>query len=85
MSEALESVQAFVEESTELLERFEQGLLELEQSPEDPQVYQLVFEAGLSTAEKITDVPGRGVGMDVVCRNLESLGGSVSIQSQPGQ
>jgi two-component system, chemotaxis family, sensor kinase CheA len=50
----------------------------------DEEVYQLIFEAGLSTAETVTDVSGRGVGMDVVRRNIREMGGSVEIQSARG-
>jgi two-component system chemotaxis sensor kinase CheA len=50
----------------------------------DQDVYQLIFEAGFSTAEKITDVSGRGVGMDVVRRNIREMGGSVEIDSSAG-
>jgi two-component system chemotaxis sensor kinase CheA len=45
---------------------------------------ELVFQPGLTTAERVTDVSGRGVGMDAVRATLESLGGTVSIDSQPG-
>lgn len=45
----------------------------------------LIFEAGFSTAEKVTDVSGRGVGMDVVRRNIQALGGRVEIDSVLGQ
>jgi len=48
----------------------------------DPEVWGLIFEAGFSTAEVVTDVSGRGVGMDVVKRNIQALGGSVEIHSQ---
>ncbi|MDT7041895.1 chemotaxis protein CheA [Candidatus Nitronereus thalassa] len=51
----------------------------------DDQVWQLIFRPGFSTAEKITDVSGRGVGMDVVKRNIEALGGAVTIQTQEGK
>jgi two-component system, chemotaxis family, sensor kinase CheA len=47
----------------------------------DGEIYRLVFHAGLSTAEKITDVSGRGVGMDVVRKNIESLRGRIDIES----
>lgn len=47
----------------------------------DQEVWQLIFEAGFSTAEQITDVSGRGVGMDVVRRNIQALGGRVEIES----
>jgi two-component system chemotaxis sensor kinase CheA len=50
----------------------------------DQEVWQLIFAAGFSTAEVITDVSGRGVGMDVVKRNIQALGGSVEIDSAPG-
>jgi two-component system chemotaxis sensor kinase CheA len=46
---------------------------------------QVVFEPGLSTAEKVTELSGRGVGMDVVRRNVEALRGSVAIESEPGR
>jgi two-component system chemotaxis sensor kinase CheA len=50
----------------------------------DEQVFALIFLPGFSTAEQVSEVSGRGVGMDVVKRNLETLGGSVAIQSEPG-
>jgi two-component system chemotaxis sensor kinase CheA len=51
----------------------------------DVEVWQLVFEAGFSTAEKVTDVSGRGVGMDVVRRNIQALGGTVDLSSTRGR
>ena len=51
----------------------------------DQEVWQLIFAPGFSTAEAVTDVSGRGVGMDVVKRNIESLGGRVEIESSQGQ
>lgn len=48
------------------------------------EVWQLIFHPGLSTAEKVTDLSGRGVGMDVVKKNIVSLGGSVDIASEVG-
>jgi two-component system chemotaxis sensor kinase CheA len=50
----------------------------------DREVWQLVFDAGFSTAETVTEVSGRGVGMDVVRRNIQSLGGTVELASSPG-
>ncbi len=50
----------------------------------DQEVFHLIFEAGFSTAEQITDVSGRGVGMDVVRRNIQSMGGRVEIDSMLG-
>ncbi|HTS78056.1 MAG TPA: chemotaxis protein CheW [Bryobacteraceae bacterium] len=49
------------------------------------EVYALLFQPGFSTAEKITNLSGRGVGMDVVKRNIERIGGSVDIQSEVGR
>jgi two-component system, chemotaxis family, sensor kinase CheA len=51
----------------------------------DAEVYQMVFLPGLSTAKAVTDVSGRGVGMDVVKRNIEALRGTVEIRSEKGQ
>lgn len=51
----------------------------------DAQVYDLLFASGFSTAEQVTDVSGRGVGLDVVRTKIESLGGSVSVQSEEGK
>jgi two-component system chemotaxis sensor kinase CheA len=48
------------------------------------QIYQFIFKAGFSTAEKVTNVSGRGVGMDVVRTNIEKIGGHVELQSEPG-
>lgn len=45
----------------------------------------LIFAPGFSTAEKVTDVSGRGVGMDVVRKNIESIGGTTSVESTPGK
>ncbi|HET6319284.1 MAG TPA: chemotaxis protein CheW, partial [Chloroflexota bacterium] len=50
----------------------------------DPEVWALIFEPGFSTAEIVTDVSGRGVGMDVVKKNITALGGSVEIDSADG-
>lgn len=61
------------------------GLIAANAELTDEQIYQLIFLPGLSTAEKLTDVSGRGVGMDVVKRNIEALNGQISIHSQPGK
>ena len=64
-----------------------QGLISREQARgmSDHQVTQLIFLPGLSTAERVTDISGRGVGMDVVKTNIERIGGSVTITSQVGR
>jgi two-component system chemotaxis sensor kinase CheA len=61
----------------------EQGIPVNDQMP-DADVWQLIFAPGFSTAEVVTDVSGRGVGMDVVKRNISSLGGTVEIESSEG-
>ncbi|MRR37167.1 chemotaxis protein CheA, partial [bacterium] len=50
----------------------------------DEEVWQLIFAPGFSTAETVTDISGRGVGMDVVLRNVQALSGRVQISSEPG-
>ena len=51
----------------------------------DREIFQLIFHPGLSTAEKVTDLSGRGVGMDVVRRNINQLGGDIVIDSTQGE
>ncbi|MGG3019598.1 chemotaxis protein CheA [Geobacillus stearothermophilus] len=51
----------------------------------DEQVYELIFAPGFSTADHISDISGRGVGLDVVKSTIESLGGTVAVDSRPGQ
>jgi two-component system chemotaxis sensor kinase CheA len=63
----------------------QQGLIASAEGLTDKDVYDLIFAPGFSTADKITDVSGRGVGMDVVRRNIEALRGRVEIQSRPGE
>ncbi|MFC3122668.1 chemotaxis protein CheA [Agaribacter flavus] len=60
------------------------GLVQSDDIP-DSEVWPLIFEPGFSTAEAVTDVSGRGVGMDVVRRNIESIGGAVEIESHAGE
>jgi len=61
----------------------QQGLPVSDTMP-DAEVWQLIFAPGFSTAEVVTDVSGRGVGMDVVKRNIAAMGGTVDIRSVPG-
>lgn len=51
----------------------------------DQEIYQLIFEPGFSTAEAVTNLSGRGVGMDVVKRNITALRGTVELHSRPGE
>ncbi|KAF1716103.1 chemotaxis protein CheA [Pseudoxanthomonas wuyuanensis] len=53
-------------------------------NPSDAQVWDLIFQPGFSTAEAVTDLSGRGVGMDVVRRNIQALGGEVQLESAFG-
>lgn len=62
-----------------------QGLFKPEEQPSDRELFNLIMSAGFSTAEKVTDLSGRGVGLDVVKRNIEKLRGKIEIESQPGQ
>jgi two-component system, chemotaxis family, sensor kinase CheA len=63
----------------------ERGLITPEQELTDEQIDNLIFTAGFSTAEHISDVSGRGVGMDIVRQNIKDLGGHVQIFSRTGQ
>lgn len=62
----------------------ERGLISSEESLSPEQVHELIFMPGFSTAEEVSDVSGRGVGMDVVRKNIHSLGGSVDVSSGVG-
>ena len=62
----------------------EKGLIIEGEEVPDEKIYNMIFQAGFSTAEQVTDVSGRGVGMDVVRRNIRDLGGNVSIMSNDG-
>jgi two-component system, chemotaxis family, sensor kinase CheA len=62
-----------------------QGLVAPGDTLTPAEIHQLIFRPGFSTAEKVTEISGRGVGMDVVRRNIDSLRGRVDIQSTPGQ
>ncbi len=68
-----------------LAKAIKQGLIAEHEKLSDDQIWPLIFKPGFSTAEKVTDVSGRGVGMDVVKRNIEGLGGAVSIKTALGK
>lgn len=61
-----------------------QGFPVSDATPDD-ELWQLIFAPGFSTADKVTDISGRGVGMDVVRRNIQSMGGHVQLSSRKGQ
>lgn len=63
----------------------ERGLMDADSDLSDHEVLQFILEAGFSTAEKVTQISGRGVGMDVVHSEVKQLGGSTSIESSLGQ
>ncbi len=67
-----------------LAKAIERGLVEPGHNLSDAEVYALVFEPGFSTAEKVSNLSGRGVGMDVVQRNIAALRGTVSMTSEEG-
>lgn len=62
-----------------------QGLVQDASTLTDKEIYNLIFMPGFSTAEKVTNVSGRGVGMDVVKKSIDALRGSVEIESTPGK
>jgi two-component system chemotaxis sensor kinase CheA len=61
------------------------GLAQHGQSYEEQEIFNLIFEPGFSTADSVTSLSGRGVGMDVVKRNITTLRGSVEVDSTPGK
>jgi two-component system chemotaxis sensor kinase CheA len=63
----------------------ERGLLGPEEERADADLFRLIFEPGFSTAERVTELSGRGVGMDVVKRNVEALRGTILVDTAPGQ
>lgn len=68
-----------------LAKAVERGLLDPGQTLSDHEVWQLIFLPGFSTAEAVTDISGRGVGMDVVKRNIEALRGTIQLSSESGR
>ena len=63
----------------------EKGLISADKPLAESEIFSLILAPGFSTAKKITDVSGRGVGMDVVRRNVDALRGRIEISSQPGR
>lgn len=64
-----------------LKKAIENGVVDEKAKLSDKDIYKLIFEAGLSTAKEVSDISGRGVGMDVVKRNIEDLRGSIDVDS----
>ncbi len=63
----------------------QRGLVGAEEELSEAQIHRLIFRPGFSTADQVSDVSGRGVGMDVVRRNIKDLGGTVDVQSEQGK
>lgn len=63
----------------------DRGIVEEDEELSPDRINNLIFQAGFSTAETVSDVSGRGVGMDVVRRNINDLGGNVFLESEPGK
>ncbi len=68
-----------------ILDKASENNIHIEENMTDNQIWNLIFAPGFSTAASVTDVSGRGVGMDVVKRNIESIGGRVNIESSEGE
>ena len=68
-----------------LAKAIERGLVDAEAHLSDREVFDLIFAPGLSTADQVTNLSGRGVGMDVVRRNLQALRGTINVDSQSGR
>ena len=68
-----------------LAKAIDRGLVKANANLTESEIFSLILQPGFSTAERVTDLSGRGVGMDVVGRNIENLRGKIEIQSLPGQ
>ena len=68
-----------------LAKAIEKNIVSETQMISDEEIYRLIFEAGFSTAEQVTSISGRGVGMDVVKKNIEALRGTVDVESKVGE
>ena len=63
----------------------DKGLVEANSDLSESQVFDLIFEPGFSTAKELSDISGRGVGMDVVKKNIQALGGRIQVESEQGK
>jgi len=76
---------AGIDSAVILKKAIEKDMVSPEANLSDEEIYNLIFMPGFSTAETVTNVSGRGVGMDVVRKNIQGLGGRISISSTPGK
>ena len=74
-----------IDASRVLKKALDKGIVSPDADLSESDVFLLIFAPGFSTAEQVTALSGRGVGMDVVKRNIESLGGRIEISSRLGQ
>ena len=72
---------AGIKKDVVLKKAIDNGVVDAQSKLTDKQIYKLIFEAGLSTAQEVSDISGRGVGMDVVRKNIEALRGSIEVDS----
>lgn len=68
-----------------LAKAIEKGLVSSDENLPDEKIYDLIFHPGFSTAGQVSDISGRGVGMDVVRKNIKELGGNVDVTTEPGK
>jgi len=76
---------AGIDRQAVLAKAIEKGIIGSEAMLTDSQVFDLIFEPGFSTAKEVSDISGRGVGMDVVKKNIHSLGGRIQVDSFPSK
>ncbi len=76
---------AGLDEDRILKKAIDKGLVKPTETLEPSQIHDLIFEPGFSTADAVTDISGRGVGMDVVRRNIQELNGTVEVESKSGE
>ena len=68
-----------------LTKALERGLINERENPTDQQIFMFIFTSGVSTAKEVTDISGRGVGMDVVKKEVEKLRGKISVETETGK
>jgi len=74
-----------IDKNKVLQKAIEKGIIPPNANLSDKEIFNLIFAPGISTASEVSDISGRGVGMDVVKKNIDSLRGSIEIESEPGK